>query len=273
MSKTHLAKDIAEIVQFAQPLARQRGFELDQEQQPEATWSTREHGNVGDEKPGAADMKAAREVAAAIEAKFANARASFDTCDEWTNLTLRWFPTELPPRKPSTAELNQRLQRLQGSITTTLMAAGRITMDFHVYVPSTGQGLVINPTPRKAGNSWHIQIFKSQTHELKETVHFQVGRHSVELETGSPNEILRAFNALAPTTDNYNDVHPYYHILAVADGYLTDPWDHRGIREVSDIAQAYKFQWTGGEQGIEAVRVARKATIVRWRQGYPPEAV
>lgn len=56
--------------------------------------STRENGDIGREKPGAADIKAARDAVRTLRASFPDAEIIWETCDEWTHVEIRLPGTE-----------------------------------------------------------------------------------------------------------------------------------------------------------------------------------
>jgi len=60
------------------------------------TMDTRDGGSVGDETPGKGDIKAAGEIRASIQLRFALLSTSFETVDEWTSVTVHCKPRPAP---------------------------------------------------------------------------------------------------------------------------------------------------------------------------------
>ena len=60
------------------------------------TLDTRDGGSVGDETPGDGDIKAAKEIRAAIQLRFPLLSTSFETVDEWTSVTVHCKPRPAP---------------------------------------------------------------------------------------------------------------------------------------------------------------------------------
>lgn len=72
-------------------MAERSYLELEAGQGPgasELAYATRENGDVGDERPGRADIVHAREMRKELEATFP-VKVEIDTCDEWVNLYIR----------------------------------------------------------------------------------------------------------------------------------------------------------------------------------------
>ena len=60
-------------------------FELD-EYEEYILFTTRRHGILGQDKPGNKDIEEAKRLCRLVNSKFPTVLATWDTCDEWTNL-------------------------------------------------------------------------------------------------------------------------------------------------------------------------------------------
>lgn len=65
-----------------------RWFELEEEDDDMMMWSTREHGDVGSETPGSADVRAAWGFAKAVRREFPDYAADVEEVDEWVSVTV-----------------------------------------------------------------------------------------------------------------------------------------------------------------------------------------
>ena len=63
-------------------------FQLDDENEEYVYFATREHGVIGLEydSAGDQDIEEARKICKLVNSKFPKVIATWDTCDEWTNL-------------------------------------------------------------------------------------------------------------------------------------------------------------------------------------------
>lgn len=77
-------KSVASIQDLQQYLKGiQEWFDVDEISENTIRLSTRENGDVGEEKAGKEDIKLAREILRNVRAKFKNVKASMEIVDEW----------------------------------------------------------------------------------------------------------------------------------------------------------------------------------------------
>jgi hypothetical protein len=67
--------------------------------------ATRDNGDVGDERAGAADIAEGKRVAKALREKFPDANVEFTTCDEWVSIMV-----DFAPKRYKTDELEAALR-------------------------------------------------------------------------------------------------------------------------------------------------------------------
>jgi hypothetical protein len=79
--------------------------------------STRDYGNVGEETPGAEDIKAGHALIARIERECPNVRGTLETVDEWTNVEFSVHGEVLGPRPPGPKARSELLMAFSERIT------------------------------------------------------------------------------------------------------------------------------------------------------------
>lgn len=87
-TKPTRADVLAYIASLKTWLTQEHGAEADEAREGVLRLATRDHGDVGDEKPGQEDLAEAGRVGRSIRAQFPTLRATRDVIDEWVDLDI-----------------------------------------------------------------------------------------------------------------------------------------------------------------------------------------
>lgn len=249
------------------------------------SFTTREHGNVGDETPGVEDRMAAIKLIREIEAAHPNVRGRLGGCDEWTSADFRAYDRKVPARPPGQKEIAKALE-LAGEVFKEKTAQ----KEFNVRWSSTGHNMFIewkDPAARQDRMLVHsaylsISVLggseldkqgkeaKTGVDALKWTFALNVGRHTVGLDSLKKNDIAQALDQLSADSDGLKDIFPLSYFVAKPDnkGWVSRH-DYNGTgggvyskREAQRI-EAYSLHFA------HRLADACKGSIVEERIGYP----
>ena len=99
-------------------------FDLEESGPGKFECTTRDNGDVGEEEPGEEDIKSAHEACKQLKLKFPEAKISWETVDEWTEILIEF---KVIP-KYSHPETLEELQKIAHEISQKLQARGLTTV-------------------------------------------------------------------------------------------------------------------------------------------------
>lgn len=85
-------------IQVRDFVSKNSWFQFEEETETELHFATREHGDVGLEDAHPKDIDAAREICKRLHHLHSNIKATYETCDEWVNITVEYV---IPSGEPN----------------------------------------------------------------------------------------------------------------------------------------------------------------------------
>lgn len=95
MNDKKMAEDLVKARAFIEPYILKAGFQLDEEHPNTVSWSTRQHGDVGEERAGDEDIKLAKDLQQLFRTqKYPSVTLDMEVADEWVHLQMTWHTLE-----------------------------------------------------------------------------------------------------------------------------------------------------------------------------------
>ena len=96
MNDKQMIEDLVKARAFVEPHILKAGFQLDEEYPNTVSWSTREHGDVGEERAGDEDIKLAKDLHQLFRAqKYPSVTLDMEVAEEWVHLHMTWHTLEV----------------------------------------------------------------------------------------------------------------------------------------------------------------------------------
>jgi len=247
------------------------------------SFTTRANGNVGDERPGQADINDACALIRSVEAENPNVRGKLSTVDEWTNVDFRAYDRKIPARPPTKTEISKAME-----LCADLFQEKTTQKDTTVRWSSTGENIFIewrDPAQHRSAINPHAMLLisvdghdtsnisdanaKPKPELLEWKLLMRVGRHVEPLKSLSKTDISKSLNSLSEKTDGLKDIFNISYFVEKPGGGYVARNDYQGTSHaVRSQHEAMRIEpWQLEFAG--RLSKACGGTIIEHKPGYP----